>query len=325
MARRNAYARKLATYLSPDYWWQVARLHGAAGVGSEIKRILTPDQKTPLPTPGADFVDFTDLTDDPREAIRSARDRGSVTPMLDVTVATLRRNHLGIAVDDLQSNPFTRAVADYLSGARVEYETSVLQSYYDSWKPKTLAEFVGVEADPASPLSRQLVVGDMPWDDLRTIDDLLHERDVYELERWTKFGRAPNGRHGYDYYGPTSDQLGRYRFKKHCRVAKDIAANGFESDLHVIDVQLMDGGDRWALVVRDGKHRTAALAALGVERVRVTLPWAYPIISRAEVASWAGVAGGLYTTEQALTVFDRFVAGLPPRGFPSLEPVGEYR
>ena len=140
-------------------------------------------------------------------------------------------------------------MADYLSGKHTIYDGSVLQRFYESWRPETLARFVGVVADERAPLSRPVIVGDMPWDPYRNIDELLRERDVYELDRLAKFGRARNGRHGYDYFGPTSPALGEYRFKKHCRVAQSIVDEGFDPSVHIIDVQLFTGGSS------SGAHR----------------------------------------------------------------------
>ncbi len=316
--RSDAYLRKLQTYAAPDYWRRVVALHGLRGVGSEMARILAPPDNTEPGAPGPDHFDFSHLTSNPGEAIRLALGNGnSITPMLEVPMSSLRRNHLGISIDDTVSNPFTRSVADYLSGKHTGYDGSVLQRFYESWRPETLARFVGVVADERAPLSRPVIVGDMPWDPYRDIDQLLRERDVYELDRLAKFGRARNGRHGYDYFGPTSPALGEYRFKKHCRVAQSIVDEGFDPSVHIIDVQLFTGGSSSALLVRDGKHRTTALAAIGIQRVVVSLPSIYPVIRRQDASTWPGVVAGLYTVEQALEVFDRFVEGRPPASFPS--------
>ncbi|HVR78123.1 MAG TPA: hypothetical protein VMS99_06975 [Acidimicrobiia bacterium] len=138
------------------------------------------------------------------------------------------------------------------------------------------------------------------------MEELFLERDAYELDRLAKFGPAPGGTHGYDYFGPTSEALGKYRFKKHCRVAASIAENGYSPSDHIIDVQLMAGEGSWALLVRDGKHRTIGMAALGVDSIVV---WIYPVIRRSDVESWPGVTSGLHQIDEALEVFDRFIEG----------------
>ncbi len=316
--RSDAYLRKLRTYAAPDYWRRVVALHGLRGLGSEMARILAPPDRTERRAPRPDHVDFSDLTSNPGKAIRLALESGnSITPMLEVPMSSLRKTHLGISIDDTVSNPFTRSVVDYLSGKHTVYDGSALERFYQSWRPETLARFVGVVADERAPLSRPVIVGDLPWDPYRNVDQLLRHRDVYELDRLAKFGRARNGRHGYDYFGPTSPALGEYRFKKHCRVARSIVDEGFDPTVHIIDAQLLAGEPSWALIVRDGKHRTTALAAIGAQRVVVSLPSTYPVIRRQDAPTWPGVVAGLYTIGQALEVFDRFVAGRPPSSFPT--------
>ncbi|HSK07875.1 MAG TPA: hypothetical protein VK990_10170 [Acidimicrobiia bacterium] len=308
--RTDAYLRKLRTYLAPRYWKLVVSVHGARGVPREIVRIFTPTRKTVSPAAATEHIDFSDRTTDPERAMVLAAERGpDVTAMVRVPMSSLRRSHLGVAIADPGANPFTRAVADYLSGKCTVYVDSVLPRFYDDWRPTTLAEFVGLDVDQDSPLSRPLVVGVLPWEPARAMDELFHERDAYELDRLAKFGPAPEGTHGYDYFGPTSHALGEYRFNKHCRVAASIAEDGYDPSDHIIEVQLMAGEGAWALLVRDGKHRTIAMAALGVDSVRVSLPRVYPVIRRSEVETWPGVVSGLYQVEEALRVFDRFVEG----------------
>ena len=98
--RSDAYLRKLQTYAAPDYWRRVVALHGLRGVGSEMARILAPPDNTEPGAPGPDHIDFSHLTSNPGEAIRLALGNGnSITPMLEVPMSALRRNHLGISID----------------------------------------------------------------------------------------------------------------------------------------------------------------------------------------------------------------------------------
>lgn len=321
--RADAYLGKLKTYLAPRYWRLVVSVHGARGVPREIARIVSPTKKTLSPASDTEHIDFSDQTTDPNRAIVLAAQRGpDVTAMVRVPISSLRRSHLGVRIDDPRTNPFTRAVTDYLSGERTDYADSILPCFYESWQPTTLAEFVGLDVDEDSPLSRPLIVGVLPWEPVRGIEELTLERNVYELDRLAKFGLAPEGTHGYDYFGPTSDALGEYRFNKHCNVAASIAQNGYAPSDHIIDVQLMAGEGSWGLLVRDGKHRTIAMAALGVQSVVVALPWDYPMIRRSDVETWPGVASGLYRVDEALEVFDRFVEGRAPYPTSFLQSVG---
>jgi len=89
-----------------------------------------------------------------------------------------------------------------------------------------------------------------------------------------------------------------------------------------VEVQILAAGDSWAALVSDGKHRTTALGAVGAKDLLVSIPSRYPVVRREDVASWPAVCSGLYTVEQALEVFDRFLAGAPPNGFPELGRTG---
>ncbi len=205
-----------------------------------------------------------------------------------------------------------------MSSQCTTYAGSELERFHRSWHPATLADFAGVllaEDEAASPLARPLISDLLPWEPYLELEDLVRARDAHELKYLVKLGRAPDGRHGYEYFGPTSIALGANRYGKYCRVAQEIHEQGFDEDEHTIDVQLLQGDGDWALIVRDGKHRTTALAALGVEDVVVSFPKTYPVVRRAEVETWPGVVNGLYRADQALTVFDRFIAGRAP--FPS--------
>ena len=324
--RVRARLRGMKIYVALGYWKLVLAAYGPSGIPREILRILLhPQDRTLEPATSKEdvrgertYVDLSSRTDFPHEAIRIAAGLGpDIVPMIRVPMSSLRRNHLGVAIDDRSSNPFTRAVADYLSGEHADYRESAVHLFYETWQPRTLAEFLGLSVDKNSALASPLITSALPWES-GGIGELVKQRALHELDLWVKFGPPPGPGHGYDHCGPISDSFGEYRFRKHCDVARSIAIDGFMATDHIIDVQLLAGEGSWALIVRDGKHRTTALATLDVESIVVCLPHDYPVIRREHVASWPGVVGGIYTANEALNVFDRFVKGAPPEGFPVL-------
>ncbi len=278
----------------------------------------------------AECVDLTSRTADPIEAISLAIQTGA-TPVIRVPLAALRHKRLGIRIDDVVTNPFTRTVAEYLSGECTTYTESTLWRYCQAWQPASLAEFVGLEvADDGSDLARPLAAIVLPWEHGGDRAELSARRKTHE-RKWTlKFGPSPSGSHGYSSScGPTSDSYGEHRFGWHCEVAASIAelasARGIAGDTWwvpdqggYVEVQILAAGDSWAGLVSDDKHRTTALGAVGAKDLLVSIPSHYPVVRREEVASWPAVRSGLYTAEQALEVFDRFLAGAPPNGFPEL-------
>jgi hypothetical protein len=247
-------------------------------------------------------------------------------PLLRVPVGALRAERLGSGIEDAEINPFTRTVADFLSATCVTYEGSALQRFYASWQPTTLDEFLGVATDPHSKLRGRLVADVLPWERPAQPDELDARREAEERTWLLKFGEAPGGPHGSSYFGPTSDALGAYRFGKHTRVAASMAKDAARKDTldedwwdpargGYVEVQILVGDGRWAGIVREGKHRTTALAALDIPSLIASIPPHYPVLRREEARSWPGVRQGLYTLDEALGVFDRFLSGEAPDAF----------
>jgi hypothetical protein len=311
---------------SVEYWRRAVAAYGVDGVARAIGRSfrsrVAPIQTEPM------ALDLSEVTDDPMEALHLGFESGSV-PVLEVPVSALRAERLGVRLDDPGANPFTRAVAGYLSGACPVYEGSAMQRFYQSWQPGTLEDFLGVGTGLGSNLRQTLLVDVLPWERPVGQDELAARRQAEERTWLLKFGPAPGAGHGSSYFGPTSDALGAYRFGKHTKVAASIAqdatAKGTASKDWwdpsrggYIEVQLLVGDDRWAGIIREGKHRSTALAALEIPSLIVSVPRSYPVIRREEAGSWPGVRQGFYTLDEALRVFDRFLAGEPPASFPAV-------
>lgn len=307
-----AYLAKTKTYLLPDYWNKTRDVHGAGGVYREINRIVFRRKARQLKRQR--HVDLSNVTSDPIEAFYLVG--GSVPvvmPGIRVPLSSLRHQRLGVRIDDEVSNPFTRSVLEYRKGDQTTYRGSTLEHFYRSWQPRNAGEFLGLGPDGLSPLLSMPMQTDLlPWEPSATAEELRARREALELKRLAKFGEAPEGAHGHDYFGPVSDSLGEYRYNKHCGVADMMAHESLQD--HVIEVQVLVAGSSWALLVRDGRHRTAALAVLGLEEVPVYMPRWYPIIRRESVESWPGVTAGVFTVDQALAVFDRFLEGMAPPG-----------
>ena len=307
-----AYLAKAKTYLSPDYWKKTREVHGADGVSREISRIVL--RRKAGQSERQPHVDLSEVTRDPIEALYLVGGSDPVVmPGIRVPIGSLRHQRLGVRIDDEVSNPFTRSVVEYRKGYQTTYQGSTMEHFYRSWQPSNAGEFLGLGPDGLSPLLSMPMQSDLlPWEPSATAEELRARREALELKRLAKFGEAPEGAHGHDYFGPVSDSLGEYRFNKHCGVADMMAKESLQD--HVIEVQVVAAGASWALLVRDGRHRTAALAVLGLEEVPVYMPQRYPIIRRESVESWPGVTAGVFTVDQALTVLDRFLEGAPPPG-----------
>jgi hypothetical protein len=309
---------------SVEYWRRAVAAYGIEGLGRAVRRSVR-SKLRPVPS-GPSFIQLGDHTDDPIEARYLGFEAGAI-PVLRVPVTALRAERLGIVVDDTEVNPFTKAVADFISGTCVAYEGSALQDFYATWQPARLDQFLGIETEQRSNLRQPLVIDVLPWERSAGPDELAARRAAEERTWLLKFGESPNGSHGSSYFGPTSDALGAYRFGKHTKVATSIANDATTKDTSdeawwdparggYVEIQAMVDGGRWAGIIREGKHRTTALAALGIPHLLVSVPPHYPVIRREEARSWPGVRQGLYTLDEAQGVFDRFLTGQAPAGFP---------
>lgn len=268
------------------------------------------------------YLDLVGVTTDPIEAIYLGLDDGRI-PVMTIPMRSLRVESLGLRLDDLETNPYTRTVAAYLSGEHVEYAGSELERHLEKWRPQSLAQFLGLPPGEKDPyLLAPMQVEILPWERPASPEELVARREANERTWALKFGPGAPG-HGSTTYGPASDQLGRYRFAKHCDLAASIASHASRADRDdprwwdpdrggFVEVQLMIDDGEAVAVVREGKHRSAALAALGTKEMIVAIPPTYPLIHRSEVASWPYVRSGIFTIEQALCVFDRFFAGVAP-------------
>lgn len=76
----------------------------------------------------------------------------------------------------------------------------------------------------------------------------------------------------------------------------------------VADDKATDGAHR--AIVETGRHRMAALAALGHETAPVWLP--SKVVRREEVSAWPGVVAGVFTRKDALAIFGRLFAARQP-------------
>jgi hypothetical protein len=305
--------------LSPRFWKRALEVHGLSGVIRAGLRSLRPHGDDTEDTP---YLDLTAVSDDPIETLYKGIEAGA-TPVISIPISSLRVESLGLRLDDLDNNPYTRTVAEYISGEHTTYSGSALERHLTSWQPKSLAEFLGLDPDHSSELLRSPLQAEiLPWEVAVTYEDLVARRERAERSLALKFGPRSGG-HGATTHGPVSEELGRYRFDKHRQVAESMGRDAGLKDRSdptwwdpsrggYVEAQLLVDESVAVGVVREGKHRTAALAALGVERMVVALPARYPMVHRSEAASWPGVRSEVFTLEQALGVFDRFFAGVAP-------------
>jgi len=182
-----------------------------------------------------------------------------------------------------RDHPFVRAI----NGGRAE-----LASFYADFQPRDLARMYRL---PEQDQGADLAPWELPW--------LLRQRRASRGEK----GLAAE--HGTSYYGPCSEAKIDLETGRLLRVARSIERHGYRpSGLHAhIAGHFMQSGDRMRFFVRGGKHRAAALAALGFAHVPVRMRDSWPrVVSRDQARCWPLVQGGDMSASVACKIFDRY-------------------
>ncbi len=127
--------------------------------------------------------------------------------------------------------------------------------------------------------------------------------------------------HGEQSHGPVSEQKLRLEARRLDAVLASISQRGLQYESGRLprgDFLLGDDGE-WAAVVREGFHRVAALVHLGFTTVPMRFHPSYPrVVPRSESPYWPMVVAGSLTEDEALAVFDRYVANpvaAPPESY----------
>ena len=212
-------------------------------------------------------------------------------------------------------NPFVETIRQYLEIGVIHYADSHLKCYHDRFQPRTIAETLGLGSEAAlHPLLEQPpLLTFAPWvpPPLKDYRAHLQARQMdLDIENRTA-GAVVSHVQGYQAMGPIGPDKGELEITRLVRVTESIAASGylFHSGLDGMRVLTLRSGEQYRFLCTTGNHRLAAIAALGHETVPV---WPARCVDRADVADWPGVRAGVFTSAQALEVFDRMFWGNPP-------------
>lgn len=241
--------------------------------------------------------------------------RGDQCPLVDVGLGDLRMfSALAFAGARGVSDPFTRTVKQLLEERSLPYEDSALKRYYDEFQPRTVAEVLGLDEDPARPwLSGPPLTYALPWD---------AAPGPVAMRRRLALNARENREHGaaylpsaeWKFFGPVSDAKGRLEFERLRLCHESIERNGYRRqggrDGDITGV-VFRGETTSAVRVVRGQHRIAVLNAHGYAAVPLRLNLK-KTVHRGAVRSWPAVRRGALSTAQALRVFDRFLDGEPP-------------
>jgi hypothetical protein len=192
----------------------------------------------------------------------------------------------------------------------------VLFEYYETVRPKSATEWLGLDISPGNKLAQSPPwAAVFPWR-ARTLESYQQAYEMAALKEnnIVQTSTAPlDITKGWLFCGPCSSEKIRIEALRINYVLKQISKEGFrrsnQPEGDVKATALVDNSDRWRWLITAGNHRASAASALGYDEIpiRVNL-----VIRRGDVKFWPNVVNGLYTEAQALKIFDQYFDAVTP-------------
>jgi hypothetical protein len=237
--------------------------------------------------------------------------RKAETIVTIVAAERCRSNFLGLSVQD---SPFVQILSQNDSG----YEGSALETFYQTFKPATVGDLLGLETSEIASMPAMSAV--MPWWN-RKPEQRLEQVAIRAVngrflgKEAIKLGASEQTDFGWQYYGPVSTTVGKMEYERQVSVFRSIRDQGFQpTSATQIHGEFLVSGEDWVWVNIGGKHRLNSLVALGHPEIQVSAKGKYgPVITRrSESSIWPNVQNGLFEEKEALELFDRILAGRGP-------------
>ncbi len=211
-------------------------------------------------------------------------------------------------------NPFVEALLAYGESNRMEDACALLRRFYARVQPADAGSLLGIQAPPTPLLAQPAFCYVYPWDPLPS-SSVERSRRRAILREDAGHG-ASSGFQGWHHFGPVTEAKVELETRRLVAVYNSIREHGFQrrdgKDGDIEGLVLVAQAES-RLLIKRGHHRIAALVALGYSTVAVRCGcYRNALIRREQVAHWAGVGEGGYTTAEALQVFDRIHAGRQP-------------
>jgi len=183
----------------------------------------------------------------------------------------------------------------YEKNPNIKYEETFLARYYDCYQPKNLQESLYGKGSNID------------------IPSLIRHRDPQNAPMpWTPMFKLPNKyKTNLADYGPKdkSSDDGEVRFRRLTKIYDSIKSDGFREELNKnvinqIKGVLLKNNNDFRFLVFNGNHRTAALSALGFEKIPFRFVSNYPVIVDIEnIDNWPCVKTGFYDRNVAEKIF----------------------
>ena len=254
------------------------------------------------------IIDLSNVTCDPIEAFYRAGFSGTSNKNSWVVIkvnSSLTRSPymLSISPDGDVPDPFVADLRNYFDNyPKVpDFKNSSLYNYYQVWQPANAAEYLGIASH--SSVSNELLCvppfgSVLPWD-WDSPEERLKGSNI--------------GAEGWQQCGPVSEDKAYSEFLRFMNTAKSIFDNGYQRTIESLDGDIagtvLVSGSEFRVLIADGCHRYAVLKALNYPSIPICLRRWPLIVRREDAMSWPNVVSGLFSSELALSIFDRVFAG----------------
>lgn len=219
-------------------------------------------------------------------------------------------------------SPYVRTILEYSGKKCTAYAGSWLELLHSQFQPRNAAELMGIDTPSYADLERIPARGALfPWERVSPQQKYHNMVAIVECENCEN-GSTLLYSDGDKFFGPCSRSKGELEYKRLIATYNSIATSGFNScydqDDKISGIFLVsDDQTEGTMLVRNGQHRVAALAAIGARHVTVQLNRrvAGGVVRRTDAPYWPAVRAGYLTLNEALALFDRIAAGRQPAAY----------
>lgn len=225
-----------------------------------------------------------------------------------VSPASCRSNFFGWHAHE---NPFVKTI---LEGSRTHSE-STLSLFYKKYETISVGDLFKIKESRISSAPAMSAV--MPWwritpeERLKSVA-IANKTGKHLGKEAIELGANPNNDYGWQYFGPTSNQVVEIEFSRQLKVYRSIKENGYKPNSHLsIHGEFLVANERWCWINQGGKHRFNSLVALGHDQITISAIGKYgPLVARLEDAEhWPNVKNGTFTLDEARGIFLRILTG----------------
>lgn len=210
------------------------------------------------------------------------------------------------------NNPYVQTLCEFDQGHQ-QYTASAMETHYSRFQPQSAASVLGLTGGELSKLHPDAAV--LPWwaeTDKSILDSMdIHQRRL-RYRRPERYGLDEKLDYGCQFYGPVSKGVGELEYRRHIETHQLVKKNGYLPYMHGhLTGQFLVSDNDWVWVCHKGNHRYVSLLRLNLEYIPVAFsskPGSSVIVQRKDVEHWPNVANGLFSTAEALQVFDRFIS-----------------